>query len=352
MLKSKDMDKDSIGMSRPLLDTPLERFGAVGLIIVLAAGSMMMSSYHLSLLTTITIFALSVMGLNLLSGNAGLISIAHAAFMGLGAFTAAWFAIDVGIPVLIAIILAGIVSAGVGLLFGIPSLRLSGLYLILATFAAQVILYWFFEQALWLTKGPDGRFAGVMTIAGFTFDNPWHYYLLVLAFTIAGAVVYLNILRSGLGRSMEVIKERPIVSQMMGVDLQRTKLIAFIIGHFYAGIAGALYGWHLQFVATEAFDLMRSIELLVMIIIGGLGSLSGAILGAAFIVAIPEVLDVIGRGLVDDMAIMAPLRMFIFGLLVVIFLIYEPRGLARSWQKLIRYVNNLLFNTNKENKVT
>jgi branched-chain amino acid transport system permease protein len=303
--------ESSVG--QPLLETRFERYGVVVLIIVLGIGSMLMSSYHLSLLTTITIFSLSAMGLNLLSGNAGLISIAHAAFMGLGAFIAALFAIDLGIPVLIAILLAGGISAGVGLLFGIPSLRLSGLYLILATFAAQVILYWFFEQALWLTKSPDGRFAGVMTIAGFTFSDPWHYYILVLSFTIVGAVVYLNILRTGLGRSLEVIKERPIVSQMMGVNLTHTKLIAFTIGHFYAGVAGALYGWHLQFVATEAFDLMRSIELLVMIIIGGLGSLAGAVLGAIFIVAIPEILDLIGRNLVDDMAIMAPMRMFVFG---------------------------------------
>lgn len=331
----------------PLLETRLERYGAVGLILALALGSMLISSYQLSLLTTITIFAFSAMGLNLLSGNAGLISIAHAAFMGLGAFTAAWFAIDLGIPILIAIILAGIVSAIVGLLFGIPSLRLSGLYLILATFAAQIILYWFFEQALWLTKSPDGRFVGIPEMMGFEFDDPWHYYLLVLVFTIAGAVVYLNILRSGLGRSMEVIKERPVVSQMMGVNLQQTKLIAFTIGHFYAGVAGALYGWHLQFVATEAFDLMGSIELLVMIIIGGLGSLAGAVLGATFIVVVPELLDMIGRRLVDDMGFMAPIRMFIYGLLVVIFLIYEPHGLARTWRRLVRFFNKKLFKNNK-----
>jgi len=332
----------------PLLETRLEQTGSWVLILALAAGSMFLSGYHLSVLTTITIFALSAMGLNLLSGNAGLISIAHAAFMGLGAFTATWFAIDLGIPVLVAIILAGLVSAGAGLLFGIPSLRLSGIYLILATFAAQVILYWFFQQALWLTKSPDGRFAGILSIAGFEFADPWHFYLLVLIFTIAGAIVYLNILRSGLGRSMEVIKERPIVSQIMGVNLSRTKLIAFTIGHFYAGVAGALYGWHLQFVATEAFDLMRSIELLVMIIIGGLGSLSGAVLGAGFIILVPELLDIIGQRLVDDMALMAPVRMLIFGLLVVIFLIYEPRGLARTWRRLVHYLDEKLFNSKNE----
>lgn len=328
---------------QPLLETRLERYGSVVLIIALAVGSQFLSSYHISLLTTITIFSLAAMGLNLLSGNAGLISIAHAAFMGVGAFTAAWFVVDLGVPLLAALILAGIITAGVGLLFGLPSLRLTGVYLILATFAAQIILYWFFEQALWLTKSPDGRPVGIVSIAGFYFDNPGHYFLLVLAFTIVGAIVYLNILRSGLGRSMEAIRDRPVVAQLMGINLRKTKLTAFAAGHFYAGLAGALYGWHLQFVATEAFNLMRSIEMLVLIIIGGLGSLAGAVLGAGFIVLVPEVLDLLGERFFDDASIMAPVRLGVFGLLVVIFLIYEPRGLARSWRKIIRILDKKLF---------
>ncbi len=325
-----------------LFQSRLERYGVFALIIALVAGSQMMSSYHISLLTTITIFSLAAMGLNLLSGNAGLISIAHAAFMGVGAFTAAWFVVDIGIPFLIALLLAGFITAGVGLLFGLPSLRLTGVYLILATFAAQIILYWFFEQALWLTKSPDGRAVGIMSIAGFYFDDPGHYYLLVLAFTVIGAIVYLNILRSGLGRSLEAIRDRPVVAQLMGINLQKTKLIAFAVGHFYAGIAGALYGWHLQFVATEAFNLMRSIEMLVLIIIGGLGSLAGAVLGSVFIVSVPEVLDMAGNRIFDDITVMAPVRLGIFGLLVVLFLMYEPRGMARSWRKLIKMMNSFL----------
>jgi len=330
----------------PLLETRFERYGAVVLILGVAVCSQFLSGYYVSLLTTITIFSLAAMGLNLLSGNTGLISIAHAAFMGVGAFTAAWFVIDTGMPLPAALILAGIVTAGVGLLFGLPSLRLSGVYLILATFAAQVILYWFFEQALWLTKSPDGRPVGVASVAGFHFDDSAHYYLLVLAFTVAGGVVYLNLLRSGLGRSMEAIRDRPVVAQLMGINLQKTKLVAFAVGHFYAGLAGALYGWHLQFVATEAFNLMRSIEMLVLIIIGGLGSLAGAVLGSVFIVLTPELLDMAGNRLLDDVSVIAPMRLGIFGLLVVLFLLYEPHGLARSWRKLMHYLNNSIFNMN------
>jgi branched-chain amino acid transport system permease protein len=326
----------------PFFDTWLERVGTVILLIVLAVSSQLLSSYHISLLTTITILSLAAMGLNLLSGNAGLISIAHAAFMGVGAFTAAWFVIDLGTPLLIALLAAGLITAGVGLLFGLPSLRLSGVYLILATFAAQIILYWFFEQALWLTKSPDGRPVGIVSVSGFYFDDPGHYFLLVLVFTVIGAIVYMNILRSGLGRAMEAIRDRPLVAQLMGINLQRTKLIAFAVGHFYAGIAGALYGWHLQFVATEAFNLMRSIEMLVLIIIGGLGSLAGAVLGAIFIVLVPEALDMAGNRIFDDVSVMAPIRLGIFGLLVVLFLMYEPRGLARSWRTLIRFMENRL----------
>lgn len=330
---------------QPLLKTRIDRYGSAALILVLVLLSQLLSSYHVSLLTTITIFSLAAMGLNLLSGNAGLISIAHAAFMGLGAFSAAWFVIDLGVPLLIAILLAGVVSAIIGLLFGLPSLRLSGVYLIMATFAAQMILYWFFEQALWLTKSPDGRPVSFASIGSFHFDNPSHYYLLVLTFTVAGAVVYLNILRSGLGRAMEAIRDLPVVGQLMGINLQRTKLTAFAVGHFYAGIAGALYGWHLQFVATEAFSLMRSIEMLVLIIIGGLGSLAGAVLGAGFIVLVPELLDMAGNRLFTDLSVIAPIRLGVFGLLVVLFLIYEPHGLAKSWRKLIRYLDRKIFKT-------
>lgn len=328
---------------QPLLTTRLDRYGSVVLVLLLAIVSQFLSSYHVSLLTTITIFSLAAMGLNLLSGNAGLISIAHAAFMGLGAFSAAWFVIDLGVPLLIAFILAGLVSAGIGLLFGLPSLRLSGVYLILATFAAQMILYWFFEQALWLTKSPDGRPVSIASISGFHFSDPAHYYLLVLTFTVAGAVVYLNILRSGLGRAMEAIRDLPVVGQLMGINLQKTKLTAFAAGHFYAGLAGALYGWHLQFVATEAFSLMRSIEMLVLIIIGGLGSLAGAVLGAGFIVLVPELLDMAGNRLFSDLSVIAPIRLGVFGLLVVIFLIYEPHGLAKSWRKIIHYLDGKIF---------
>src|SRR5690625_4865366 len=142
---------------QPLLETRLDRYGAAALILVLILLSQLLSGYHVSLLTTITIFSLAAMGLNLLSGDAGVMSIAHAAFMGIHASSAVWFVIGLGVPLLIAIRLAGVVSAIVGLLFGLPSLRLSGVYLLMATFAAQMILYWFFEQALWLTKSPDGR---------------------------------------------------------------------------------------------------------------------------------------------------------------------------------------------------
>lgn len=320
---------------RPLLATPLERYGALALIAALAVGSQFLSSYHLSLLTTATILALAAMGLNLLTGNTGLISIAHAAFMGVGAFTAAYFVQDLGWPLMASLMMAGLFAALAGLLFGLPSLRLTGVYLVMASFAAQMILLWFFEQARWLTKGPDGRPVDTASIAGIDLGDAGHYYLLVLAFTVAGAAIYLNILRSGLGRALGAVREHPVAAQLMGVNLIRTKLAAFATGHFYAGIAGALYGWHLQFVATEAFNLMRSIELLVVVIIGGLGTLAGAVLGAAFIVLVPEILDAVGRRLVDDPAVMAPVRLGMFGILVVVFLLYEPRGLARAWRRIV-----------------
>lgn len=320
---------------RPLLATRQERIGAIGLILAVALISQFLSDYLLTLLMQITIFALAGMGLNLLMGNTGLISIAHAAFMGVGAFSSAFLIGNLGIPVLPAILLAGLITAIVGVMFGLPSLRLKGVYLAMASFAAQVILYWAFEQSRWLTGGQDGRFVDRPTILGVSFFESKHYYLLILAVTVIGAVINLNVLRSRLGRSFAAVRDRPIAAEIMGINVFRTKMLAFGLSTFYAGVAGALFGFYLEFVAIQAFTLLVSIQLLALVIIGGLGTLSGSILGSAFIVLLPELLDEIERLLSVEAGEMAPIRLGIFGLIVVAFLIYEPKGLARTWRRLV-----------------
>ncbi len=308
-------------------------------VLALAVASQFLTSTQLALLTMITIYALSGMGLNLLTGNTGLISIAHAAFMGVGAFSAAYLNQNLGVPALVSIFLAGLIAAAAGLLFGLPSLRLKGVYLVMASFSAQIILYWFFEQARWLTGGEDGRFVARPVFLGIDLQAGNRYYLLVLLFAVAGAIAYTNILRTRAGRAFAAVRENPRAAEIMGINLFRTKLAAFAVSTFYAGVAGALLAWYLEFVAIQAFHLFVSVQLLALVIIGGLGTLSGAILGAVFIVMIPETLDSLARGFGLEAGQMAPVRQGIFGLLIVLFLLYEPRGMAHIWRRFTGYIS-------------
>lgn len=309
------------------------RGGICLLILILAVASQFLSSSHLALLTTVTIYAFAGMGLNLLTGNAGLISIAHAAFMGVGAFSAAFLTQNLGVPALISILLAGLIAAAAGLLFGLPSLRLKGVYLVMASFSAQIILYWFFEQARWLTGGEDGRFVERPVLFGINLEAGNRYYLLVLIFAVLGGLAYSNLLRTRMGRAFAAVRENPRAAEIMGVNLFQTKLTAFAVSTFYAGVAGALMAWYLEFVAIQAFTLFVSVQLLALVIIGGLGTLAGAILGAIFIVLVPEALDSFARAMDWEPGRMASIRQGVFGLLVVTFLLYEPRGMARSWRR-------------------
>ena len=159
--------------------------------------------------------------------------------------------------------------------------------------------------------------------------------MFVLAFTVIGAIVNLNILRSRLGRAFSAVRDRAIAAELMGINVFRTKMAAFGLSTFYAGVAGALFGFYLEFVAIQAFTLFVSIQLLAMVIIGGLGRVSGSILGAFFIVLLPEVLDSVVLMLTSKSGEMAPVRMAAFGLIVVVVLMYEPHGLARSWRRLV-----------------
>lgn len=325
---------------RPLLADRFDRIGAVALIASLAVVSQFMGPYHLALLTQITIFALSAMGLNMLLGNTGMISIAHAAFMGVGAFSSAYLIQNLGLPALPAILLAGLITSVVGMVFGLPSLRLKGVYLAMASFAAQIILYWAFEQSRWLTGGQDGRFAERPVMLGISFMDSHRFYLLALAIAVLGAVANLNIERSRLGRAFNAVRDRSQAAEMMGVNVFRTKMASFGLATFYAGVAGALFGQYLEFVAIQAFSLSVSIQFLALVIIGGLGSLAGSVLGAAFIVLVPEILDTTILIFSHNTGEMAPIRLGVFGLIVVVFLLFEPQGLARAWNRTRQWALN------------
>src|SRR4029077_1237172 len=246
------------------------------------------------------IFALAALGLNILTGYAGLLSLGTAAFMAVGAFAAYNFELRVpGIPMLASFILAGIVAAGVGLVFGLPSMRIKGFYLAVATLAAQFFVVWALTKFPWFSNySTSGVIAAQKLVAfGYPFDSPVKRYLLVLAIVALMALAAKNMVRSSTGRAWMAVRDMDVAAEVIGVPMMRTKLLAFAVSSFYCGVAGALYAFaYLGNVEPQAFDLDLSFRILFMVIVGGAGSILGSFLGAAFITLIPILLEVLLTG--------------------------------------------------------
>ncbi len=277
-------------------------------------------------------------GLNIMMGYTGLLSLGHAAFVGVGAYTVAILQTYFGVPFWIAIPAAGIAAAVIGVGFGLPSLRIRGLYLVIATLAAQFILHFVFVNWQSVTNGDVGLPVAPAEVFGFPLNNETRVYYLILAFVVLSTVFAGNVVRSRVGRAFIAIRERDLTAQVLGVEIVGYKLMAFALGSFYAGIAGALLAYFNRFVNPEQFGLLLSVFFLSAVIVGGMGSILGAILGAAFMTLLPELLRegslLVGSGLGYDLAtILTPLRETIFGMLMVGFLILEPRGLAQLWRR-------------------
>jgi len=288
------------------------------------------------------IFSLAALGLNILTGYAGQLSLGTAAFMAVGAFAAYNFELRVpGLPMLVSFALAGIVAALVGLLFGLPSLRIKGFYLAVATLAAQFFVVWALTKFAWFSNNST---SGVITaqkivVFGYTFDTPVKRYLLVLAIVALMALAAKNMVRGAIGRAWMAVRDMDVAAEVMGIPIVRTKLLAFAVSSFYCGVAGALYAFaYLGTVEPAGFELELSFRILFMIIIGGVGSILGSFLGAAFIVLIPIFLDLSATSIERTFALSLPaglvsnLTLILFGGLIVFFLVVEPLGLARLWQ--------------------
>ena len=301
------------------------------------------NEYWLSaILIPLLIFALATLGLNLLTGYAGQLSLGTAAFMAVGAFAAYNFILRVpGIPLLVAFVLAGICAALVGIVFGLPSLRIKGFYLAVATLAAQFFVVWALTKFGWFSNYSTSGVinAQKMTILGYSFDSPVAKYMLVLSIVAALALAAKNLVRSSVGRAWMAVRDMDVAAEVIGIRILRTKLLAFAISSFYCGIAGALYAFaYLGTVEPEGFNLDLSFRVLFMVIIGGAGSVLGSFLGAAFIVLLPIFLNTIAHpleqalGLTLPPGLMSNLELIVFGSLIIFFLIVEPHGLARLWQ--------------------
>src|SRR6266436_4129153 len=288
------------------------------------------------------IYSLAALGLNLLTGYAGQVSLGTGGFMAVGAYSA--FKITSAFPrlsVLVAFLLAGLVTALVGIVFGLPSLRIKGFYLAVATLAAQFFLLWLFNKVAWFTDyassgtitAPPRTVASVM-VTGPAATAPVRY-LTALAFVAVFAMIAKNLVRGRVGRSWMAIRDRDIAAEIIGVRPLRTKLLAFAISSFFCGVAGAgLVFLYLGSAETLAFDVGISFLVLFMVIIGGLGSILGSFLGAAFIVLMPIFLSNAPHaiGLRLPVALQKQIELMVFGGLIIVFLIVEPRGLARLWQ--------------------
>ena len=299
--------------------------------------------YWLSaIITPFLVFALAALGLNILTGYAGQLSLGTAAFMAVGAFMAYNFVLRMpGLGVIPSFILAGLCAAAVGIVFGLPSLRIKGFYLAVATLACQFFVLWALQRFGWFSNHSS---SGVITaqkivILGFGFDSPRSKYLLTLSIVALFALLAKNLVRSETGRAFMAVRDMDVAAAVIGIRMMHTKLLAFAISSFYCGVAGALYAFtYLGTVEPEAFDLDLSFRILFMIIIGGVGSILGSFLGAAFITLFPIFLNLVSGSLSEaagieiSHALVSNLELIIFGGLIIFFLIVEPLGLARLWQ--------------------
>lgn len=298
-------------------------------------------NYIMNLVNLIGIYIIGAHGLNILTGFTGQISLGHGAFMGVGAYASAILVANSGLSFWVALPLAGLITAMLGMVFGIPSLRLKGLYLAIATMAAQFIIEYAMRNWTSLTGGSAGMFAPSPSIFGFDLDNDVRYYYLIYAFVILATLFTRNLFRARPGRAFVAIRDRYISAEVMGVNLFRYRLLSFGVSSFMVGIAGALYAHYTLVISDEHFHIWLSIEYLAMIIIGGLGHVLGGIFGAVFMVLLPEVIrggaDLVSGVYPNIFGVINQIREGFFGLVVVLFLIFEPDGLAHRWQTIKNY---------------
>ncbi len=290
-----------------------------------------------AILIPFLILALAALGLNILVGYCGQISLGTGAFMAVGAYAAYNFQVRIdGMPLVVSLLLGGACATAVGVLFGIPSLRIKGLYLAVATLAAQFFVDWAFLRIKWFTHDSSSGSVSVarLQVFGTSIESPVQKYLFCLVFLVVFAALAKNLVRGAIGREWMAIRDMDVAAAVIGIRPIHAKLTAFAVSSFIVGVAGGL--WAFVFLGSwepAAFSIDRSFQLLFMIIIGGLGSIMGSFFGAAFIVVLPIVLDNLPQwfGIPIDVAMASHLTFMIFGSLIVFFLIVEPHGLARLW---------------------
>lgn len=323
-----------------VFDSNLSRGLLAVFLVALLAFPGVATSYWLDVANRVGIAVIAALGLNVLTGFTGQISLGNAAFLAVGAYTTAWLA-NKGVPFIIAMYVSGCVAALVGMVFGIPSLRLKGLYLAIATLAAHFIVE--FTVVHWesVTGGVNGISIPPAAIGGFAFDTDQKLYYVVLAAAVFHIWFAKNLFRTRMGKAFIAVRDHDISAEVMGVNVFKYKLYAFAISSFFVGVAGSLLAYQAKIISQENFPLGVAIDQLGMIIIGGLGSVLGSIMGAVFITLLPEVLRIVTSALSDQLPalvqLFAALKLGVFGLTIVLFLIFEPDGMAARWHRIKAY---------------
>jgi branched-chain amino acid transport system permease protein len=338
--------KTSYAADMALYPLPIAKWAVAacaGLFIVVAP--LALGEYYISILNLILIAVVGALGLNILVGYTGQISIGHGAFMSVGAYTAANLVVHLHAPFWITIPAGGLMAALIGALVGIPSLRIKGIYLAIATLAAQLIIEWTINHVSAISGGVQASIQVPRPVLfGTPLKSQTQLYMFLMFFVVVAVVGTSNLIRSRIGRAFIAIRDQDIAAEIIGIDIFRYKLYAFAISSFYAGVTGVLYTYYLGIANYEQFSLTVSIDYLAMIIIGGLGSILGSILGAIFITMLP----IVTRWFLEDygwlffssgdlLNAIPNLRLIMFGGLIIFFLVVEPEGLNRLWRNIRNY---------------
>jgi branched-chain amino acid transport system permease protein len=297
--------------------------------------------YFLMLANQVGIAIIGAIGLNILVGYTGQISLGQGGFMAVGAYTAGILTAKMGMPWGGSTIVACFATAAIGALFGIPSLRLKGLYLAIATLAAQEIILWVVTHWRALTGGVDALVVPDPMLFGIRINNDFNFYWVTWTLVALATIMTVNLFRTHYGRAFIAIRDQDIAASVMGIDLFKYKLLAFALSSFWVGLAGALIAHYRNIVTWERFTIDVSVLYLAMIIIGGLGSVTGSYFGAAFMMLLPVVLTNIGRAAKTYFPLIDSIIPFIqqatFGLAIILFLIFEPEGINRIWKNIKDY---------------
>jgi len=311
------------------------------LALVLICAPFMLNSYWLYLACLVAINIASATGLNILTGYTGLVSLGHAAFMAVGAYTVAWLEGVFGTPFLLNLVAAGAVAAAIGVLVGIPSLRVKGLYLAIATIGAAIILQFVFASWTSVTGGSAGRSIPPASIFGFELTTYFRLYWVFVPITALMVMGAANLFRTRIGRAFIAIRDRDISAEVLGIPLLRYKLMSFAISSFYAGVAGGMWAYLFRAVRPESFTVVESIFFLAAIIVGGMGTIIGSVIGAGFMTLVPEILrfgvEAVSPFVQNAGTLLSPVRTVAFGALIILFLVFEPQGIAEIVQRIRRF---------------